>query len=441
MASPLQALYDERAALVKAQRDTLTAAGDRELTAEENETYTKRDADISALSARIDRENKLAIQEAALNQPAPRKTDPASTTQAERPQRQPSEYSYRLPTGATRKLQLTGGSRCSEAYGSAWNAFLRSAGNFHALTPEHRAALQVDLDPKGGYVTATERFIARVIEGADLMTAIRPLATVLTAGYGTTVGIPTLDADVAEMTWGGGETGTATETDVTFGKRELKGRPINGLQVKVSRALLNNALIDIEGFIASKIARSMAYGGEQAYMTGNGAEQPLGLFTASADGIPTSRDYNAEFTIQGSGPDITAEGLISSQGTLRMAYRPAARWLFHPDTGVKIRKLQLGDGQFLWQPGIIAGQPDTLLGSPIVWSEKCPNTYTASSYFGIYGDFSYYWILDGFSDMAVVTQVETYATTNQVGYVWHNISGDAMPVLAEAFVRLQLAAS
>ena len=120
---------------------------------------------------------------------------------------------------------------------------------------------------------------------------------------------------------------------------------------------------------------------ETAYLTGSGSQQPLGVFTASSDGISTSRDVNT-----GSGTSITYDGLGDAKYSLKSQYRNGgsrggARWLFHRD-GVKIiAKLKDGENQPLLRPGrgLLDDDPDSILGFPFDESEKAPNTFTSGN--------------------------------------------------------------
>ena len=69
-------------------------------------------------------------------------------------------------------------------------------------------------------------------------------------------------------------------------------------------------------------------------------------------------------------------------------------------------------------------------------SEYAPHTFTASQYVGIIGDFSNYWIADAL-DMEMQRLLELFAATNQIGLIGR-MESDGMPVLSEAFVRVQL---
>lgn len=188
--------------------------------------------------------------------------------------------------------------------------------------------------------------------------------------------------------------------------------------------------MDPETMVRQRLAYKFAVSEEKGFLTGNGANQPLGLFTASADGISTGRDVQT-----GSSTDITADGLIDALYSLKEGYMRNARWMFHRDGIKRIRKLKDSQNQYLWQPGLSNGQPNTILDKPYVMSEYVPNTFTSAKYVGIVGDLSFYWIADALS-MTVQRLVELYAETNQTGFIGR-LETDGMPVLEEAFARLK----
>lgn len=296
-------------------------------------------------------------------------------------------------------------------------------------------ALQVDVDSSGGFIAVSERLLEGILKNVDNAVIVRQLANVLSCGLNETLGQVTLASDVSGFEWGGGETEDADEDDgPTFGKRELRPRRLKRKVIKISKELIRSARIDVEAFVQARTAYQLAITLEQAYMTGDGSNQPLGLFTASADGVPTTQDVNS-----GDNTGLTPDGLIDTQAALKDAYQGAARWLLHRDFIKRVRKLKDGDGVYIWQPGLQTGQPNLLLGKPYITSEYAPNTWTQNSYVALYGDFSHYYIADA-TTMTVQRLVETYAKTGQIGLLFDQMGADGMPALAEAFVRVKLSA-
>lgn len=320
--------------------------------------------------------------------------------------------------------------RDTDEYRGAFARFLRAGKG--ALSGDEFRALQVDNPTLGGYISPSMMFINQLIKQVDDAVYIRQLATKFRSANAESLGVPTLDANPADADWTselktGSEDGT-----MAFGKRELRPHPL-AKRIKVSNKLLRSSLMDVEGLVRDRLAYKFGITHEKGFLLGSGAEQPLGVFTASTQGITTARDISTGNTNSA----ITADGLIEAKYGLKVAYHQKARWIFHRDAIKMIRKLKDGEGNYLWRAGITNDRGDTILDVPYFISEYAPNTFTTGKYVGIIGDFSFYWIADAL-DLAIQRLDELYAETNQVGFIgrWES---DGMPVLEEAFVRVTLA--
>jgi len=299
-----------------------------------------------------------------------------------------------------------------------------------SLTGEELRALQVDSPTAGGYLVAPQEFTAELIKAIDDQTFIRQLATVLPVTAAESLGAASLDADPADATWTS-ELGTGSEdSTMAFGKRELKPYPL-GKRIKVSRRLLRLASA-AEGIVRDRMAYKFGITLEKAAMTGSGAGQPLGVFTASNDGIPTSRDV----ATGNAATYPTLDGLIEAKYALKGGYWQRAAWIFHRDIVKLIAKLKDGEGRPALELASTPGMPDRLLGLPLYVSEYAPNTATSALYVGIVGDFSYYWLAEALQ-FELQRLDELYAESNQVGFIGR-LEADGMPVLAEAFARVKL---
>jgi HK97 family phage major capsid protein len=307
-----------------------------------------------------------------------------------------------------------------------------------ALSPEQARALNAGNDPEGGFLVMPEKFVMALLQAVDDAVPLRGLATVHRLTNAESLGVPTLDTDLDDAEWTS-EVGTGSQDDsMRLGKRELSPNPL-AKRVKVSRKLLRMATIGPEALVRERMAYKHAVAAEKAYMTGDGNKKPLGLFTAHASGIPTSRDVDVPttgtaFEHDTSGDSYSADGLITAKYTLKAAYHPRARWLFHRLILAEIRKIKDANGQYIWKPGL-SDRPDTILEIPYILSEFAPSTLANDDYFGLLGDFSFYWIVDALA-FEIQRLVELYAETNQVGFIGRQET-DGMPVLAEAFIRLQ----
>jgi len=409
--SDLKTKLDKRAVLVMEARAIIDKVDTekRDITAEEKVSYDKIIDDVGKLSDDIDRENKLLITEARITQ---------------------NVNTNDIKPG----INLDGGVNTAgdkEARMVAFRKFIK--GGVNALNPDERRALSAGTDEEGGYTIPPEEFVAELLKDVDDQVYIRTVATKHTLIKAASLGVPTLEADPADADWTTELLTGDEDSTMEFGKREFAPNPF-AKRIKISKTLINKSALPIEDIVRQRLAYKFGITEEKAYMTGNGVGQPLGLFVASVDGIPTSRDISEDNTATA----ITFDGLKNAKYALKQAYLVKATWLFHRDALKQIAKLKyVEDGKYIWEQSVQVGQPDMLLGRPFFMSEFAPNTFTAGQYVGIIGDYSFYWIIDAL-DMQLQRLVELYAETNQIGYIARK-EGDGMPVMATAFARVKLA--
>lgn len=417
MAKDVNDLLQKRAKLVKEQRALLdkAEAEKRELSADENTNYENMDAEFDKLDKEIEREERTQKREKELA--LEKKDDAKPVVDPDKPE-------------ARKVLRET------DEYRKAFSRYLR--GGLMALTPAEREiaekevrALQSDADIQGGYLVTPMQMVQTIIKALDDSVHIRRLATKFQVPNAQSLGAPSLDADPDDFDWTTELATGSEDSAMAFGRRELTPHPLAKL-IKISNKLLRQ-VPDVESFVRGRLEYKLGVTQEKAFLTGTGAQQPLGVFVASTDGIPTARDVSTDNTTSA----ITADGLINALYSLKEGYQQRAEWLFHRDTVKMIRKLKDGEGQYLWRPGISGGQPSTILDKAFMMSEFAPNTFTTGLYVGIVGDFSFYWIADAL-DMTMQRLVELYAATNQVGLIGR-LESDGMPVLGEAFARVKLA--
>ena len=406
MSDRLKVLREKRGVIVKEMRDLTESATSekRDLSDEELTRHSSMFDECEKLGKQIEAEER-SLQAAAL---------------------------LADKQGAEEKRENNGERRTPEELRmAAFRTFLRT-GNVAGEGAEEFRAFQAGSNTEGGYLVAPEQFVQQLIKAVDDAVHIRQMATTYSVPDAASLGVPTLDTDAEDWDWTT-ELATGNEEDtLRFGKRALTPHPL-AKRVKLSNKLLRAAMMNPDQIVIDRMAYKLGITQEKAFLTGDGANKPLGVFTASASGISTGRDVSTGNTTT----SITWDGLMEAKYTLKGAYWGSAEWLFHRDAVKQISKLKDGDGQYLWQPSVQAGQPDRVLSLPFRVSEYAPNTFTTGLYVGILGDFSHYWIADALS-MQMQRLVELYAETNQVGFIGR-LETDGMPVLEEAFVRVKLA--
>tara|TARA_Y100001973_G_C5209218_1_gene344261 strand:+ start:4952 stop:6271 length:1320 start_codon:yes stop_codon:yes gene_type:complete len=304
------------------------------------------------------------------------------------------------------------------------------------MRPEQVAALQSDNSEAAGYLVASEQFASELLKEVDDLLFVRQFARVHTVPTAGSLGIRARTAKMSTFNWSSELTVSTSDSALKYGKRVLTPHHLTG-GIEVSRDLVRRLGGLVESEVLFEASRDSGEVMEDAYLTGSGSQQPLGVFTASTDGISTSRDVAT-----GSATSITFDGLVDAKYSLKSQYRnggvrAGARWLFHRDAVKIICKLKDSDGQPLMRPGrgLLDDDPDTILGMPFDESERCPNTFTSGQYVGLLGNWRYYEIADAL-DLEVQVLFELYAATSQIGYIFR-IKTDGMPTLEEAFARLK----
>ncbi len=238
------------------------------------------------------------------------------------------------------------------------------SGNTNVPGGEEFRAMSAGVSTEGGYLVAPEQFVASLIKNIDDSVFLRGLATKYSLTSSASLGVPTLTANPADFDWTTELQTGSEDSTMAFGKRRMEPHPL-AKRIKVSSTLLRTASLPAEQIVTDRMAYVFAITMEQAYLTGNGNQRPLGVFTASANGVPTSRDVATDNTTT----SITADGLINAKYSLKGQYQANASWLFHRDAVKQIAKLKDGEGQYLWKGAMREGEPDTLLGRPVMMSE------------------------------------------------------------------------
>ncbi len=156
--------------------------------------------------------------------------------------------------------------------------------------------------------------------------------------------------------------------------------------------MLDDAAFDVEAWLASEIATEFARAEGSAFVAGNGVNRPKGFLTGpTAIQVDSIRPFGTlqyiSTGVAGGFPAAAPQDkLIDLVQTLRPPYRQGAVFVMNSATAARIRKFKTDDGAFLWQPGLVAGQPDSLLGYPVVEAEDMPDV-AADSLSVAFGNF------------------------------------------------------
>ena len=232
------------------------------------------------------------------------------------------------------------------------------------------------------------QLVAHLIETSAIL---QSGATILNTASGETLQVPktTAHSSASIVT----EAGTISESDPAFGQVSL-GAFKYGTVIQVSRELLTDAGVDLEGYLSMQAGRALGNAFGAHCITGTGTGQPRGILTDATAG---ATGPNAATPVGGFGDqsaaDEGADLLITLFHSVIAPYRmsSACRWILNDTTAGSIRKIKTTEGQYIWQPSMVAGTPDTILGKPVLTDPTMP-AIAASAESVVFGDMSQYFV-------------------------------------------------
>jgi HK97 family phage major capsid protein len=235
-------------------------------------------------------------------------------------------------------------------------------------------SMQGGVPADGGYAVPREidAAIARQMSEVSPIRRIAQVVQVGSAGYRKLVTVGGTASGWVSETAARPETDTPSFAEIAPPTGELYANPA------ASQAMLDDAAFDLEAWLASEIATEFARAEGAAFVNGNGTNRPKGFLAApSSAALDATRPFG---TLQylGTGDaaglgDAIELALIDLVHSLKAGYRQGASWVMNSATLAEVRKLRTSDGAFLWQPGLVDGQPDRLLGYPLIEAEDMPD--------------------------------------------------------------------
>jgi HK97 family phage major capsid protein len=380
----LHELKQKRNTIATDMRALHEKIGDANWSEEQRTQWNAAKSELDALDERIAREEEL------------RRHDQNSVTEQEPEQRQ---------------WQNNPEAQAEERRAVAFDRLLRHG--FGELTAEERQAVKelraqgTTPDDKGGYTVPTQ-MRNTIIDAMKAYGGIASVAQILNTSNGQDITWSTSDgtAEEGELL---AENTAATEGDVTFGTAILGAKKLSSKIIRVSNELLQDSGVDIEAYLAGRIAQRIGRGEAKYLVQGTGAGTPLqpkGL-VASVTGV-TPSSAAAAFNWK------DMNNLIHS---IDPAYRggPSFRWAFNDSTLQSIEQMEDTQGRPLWLPDIAGGTPATVLGIPYV-IDQAIDSAAASKKFIFLGDFNRF-IVRRVSYMTLKRLVERYAEYDQTAFL------------------------
>ncbi|HEV7455919.1 MAG TPA: phage major capsid protein [Roseococcus sp.] len=319
-------------------------------------------------------------------------------------------------------------------YKQGFEGFLRKGQN--AFYDDQRKAMSVGSDPDGGYLVPAD-MSGRIITRVRDLSPIRQISAVQPIGSDALEGLN--DLDEAGFAWTG-ETQARTETSTPqLGKYRIPAEEMYAYP-RTTRKLLDDAVVDVEAWLIEKAADRFARAEGAAFVVGDGVAKPRGFTTyPTAATVDASRPWGTfeHFNTTANGAFAAsnpADILIDVVEAMKDGYRDGARWVTRRSVISLIRKFkEATTNAYLWQPGLQAGQPPTLLGFPVTKAEDMPALGTGSLSMA-FGNFAVaYQVVDRLGMRVIRDEI------TQPGFVkfhvFRRVGGAAVQFEAVKFVR------
>lgn len=267
----------------------------------------------------------------------------------------------------------------------AFEAYVRK-GETGALAALERKSMSIVSDADGGYLVPdeTEAEIGRLLGQNSPIRAIAGVRQVSSALYKKPFAISGAATGWAGETTARTETNAPTLAELQFPAAELYAMPA------ATQSLLDDAVVDLDRWIAEEVQAAFAEQETQAFVLGNGTNKPKGFLDYTKVADASWSWGNLGYIVTGASGAFAASNpsdkLIDLVYALKSGYRQNAQWVMNRKVQAAIRKLKDADGNYLWQPAATASAKASLMSFPITEAETMPDV-AADSYSAAFGDF------------------------------------------------------
>jgi HK97 family phage major capsid protein len=406
---------DARARVWEAQKALLDATENRTMSQQEKDSLARMDQELDEYDYSIRAQD--AGEERRAKYEAIPDDGTAPSTRASENNTQPHPLTPGGPAGtqATRNAVAAattpGGFVDLATVERAFDAYVRRG--IEGCSVEQRTILETRAQGTtsgsvGGF-TVPQGFLQKITDALKAFGGMLGVANVISTDSGQPLVWPSADdtgnvgAILAENPGG-----AIPAQDITFGQKTLSAYMYTSKLVLVSYQLLQDSAFDLNAWLPGKFAQRLGRALNAHFTNGTGGgAQPVGL----VPNLGTGKTGATGQTLT-----VTGDDLIDLIHSIDPAYRNANSRFMLADTSIKVvRKLKDTTGQYLWQPGLTAGSPDTLLGYGVVINQDMP-VMAANAKSIAFGDFNSAYVIRRVQDVQVKRLEERYADFLQVGF-------------------------
>lgn len=400
MSSSIQ-LREQRARVVEETRGVISRAEqeNRDLSGEEHQTYGRLNDEFQSLTGRIDRAEDQEARERASARTIPHPDNPEGG-------------SRQAGAGGYRASNLPGDAASRESRMAFLDLVRHGRGG---LTPEARALVQ----DSAGEILVPEALETDLRRDIPALTIVRNIASQRTV---STNRVRRRSLDEVSVGWGKLETGDASLSDSmpsTPGEEYTYIQDLYGL-AKIGEDELDDSDIDLEAFVRDSFARAIAEAEDRAFAIGegNGSHQPTGFMT-SGGGV---RSVDA-----GQSGAVTVDDFKKLIYGVPAQARRNGRFVVNSTTELALSTLKDGGENYLWQPSIQAGRPNTFLGYALENQESVAEVPGDGSeaHVAAFGDFNAGYRVYDRKGVTLKRLEELYAEDGLIGFKVHfRVGGD-----------------
>jgi HK97 family phage major capsid protein len=277
-------------------------------------------------------------------------------------------------------------------------------------------ALTTQDETQSGFLASPE-ITNELIKGITVYSPLRQLARVRTTSQRSVKTRKRTGTFAAQWV---GDTGTKAET--TGLKYGVEDVPVHELyaMVDVSNADLEDSDFNLESELTLEATEQFGVAEGTAFLTGNAVGKPEGIVSNAAVGI----------TVSGSAAALTGDGLIDLVYAPKQGYASRGAFLMRRASMAKVRKLKDGTGVYMWQVGLMPGQPSLLLGYPIYEAPDLDAVDTDKKPI-LFGDFYRGYEIVDRSQMTILRDPFTQNASGKVRFIFRRRVGGQV-VVAEA---------
>ena len=271
-----------------------------------------------------------------------------------------------------------------EAHQKAFGQFLRKGKNEDELADLQQKAVQVAVDGDGGFAAPEEldTTMLELLRNESPMREVCGSIIIGASGYKKLVNLGGAGSGWVGEIEDRPATGTPTIAQLEAYMGELYSNP------QATQQSLDDIHFNVEQWLSEEVAREFAEQEGNAFLLGNGTNKPKGILAYELD---TSADKDRVFgklqkLVSGAAGSFTGDNLIDLIYSTKKGYRKNAQFMMNTLTLAKARKLKDSEGNYLWQPGLQAGQPSTLLSHAVAENEDMPDAEADANAI-LFGDF------------------------------------------------------